>query len=158
MVALALRKLGGSVLSNTITGGLLLQSSTASVSGNTIDFVNAFVDYSTLMGNTFIPNISGSGRTGITYDETSLINFKGNRIDAGGGTGIYVQNDSWGTIEGNTIVNSGVAVEGDCEAQDVTASKNIITDASVGIDLGPGNTVLGNLFYATTTTVSTCGP
>jgi hypothetical protein len=85
----------------------------------------------------------------------------GNQIDAGGGTGLSLGFDGTKSIvQGNTIVNSSIAIFG-CDiparySTGFTVTGNTITDAAVGIQMpNPnGNITAPNKYYATATAVT----
>jgi|CZKY01.1.fsa_nt_gi hypothetical protein len=158
---------GGIVQSNTIISpfigvgvGLLVQSSTATVSSNTIygaSPVEVGYDSSTFTANTIVA--TGSYPWAF-YTFFSATNLHGNKIDAGGQEGVLLIGSGSVQVQSNTIVNSSMAVDGSCgqqyPASGSSVTGNTIIDANIGIKMPSSNTTKSNSFYATASAVAAC--
>jgi len=156
---------GGTVQSNTIrssgvTAGLVLGGAAATVTGNTISAVNWAIltdaDGSTITSNTLL----GGGVVDVVDLGGGTTILKENKIDAAGQIGVELSRSASIVVQSNTIVNSSTAVDGKCgqnsEAKGATVTRNIITDAAIGVYLPSGNTVTGNTLHATAAASQTC--
>ena len=166
-IGISLNYAGGIVQSNTVISplsaigqGFLVQSSTATVSSNTIygsSPVEVGYDSSTFTANTIVA--TGSYPWAF-YTFFSATNLHGNKIDAGGQEGVLLIGSGSVKVQSNTIMNSSMAVDGSCgqqyPASGSTVTGNTIIDANIGIKMPSGNTSTPNTFFATASAVAAC--
>jgi Right handed beta helix region len=159
--AIVLISSGGTVEYNTLTNGLNLRSTAATVSHNIISpdstAIVATNDGSTITANTLVGEGEASGLVPLVNLLGGSTIFKGNKIDAAGQLGVQMGGTNSILVQSNTIMNSSIAVNG-CsgESQGATVIGNTITDAGIGLSMPSGNTAAPNTFHATAMALQPC--